>query len=187
MIHLVFLVEEPSMRSFLKALLPRVLSESITYDILTHEGKSDLEASIPRKIRGYRVPGSNIRFVILRDQHGGDCIAIKRRLQQLCEHAGCNDVLIRIVCSELESWYLGDLAAIETAFKINNLSALQNNKTYRNPDRLTNAADLMHSLVPEFTKSTGSKIAQYISLTENRSRSFQVFLTGLQRIIDETA
>lgn len=187
MIHLVFMVEEPSMRSFLKELLPRILPDKISYDILAHEGKTDLENSIPRKIRGFNIPGYEIRFVILRDQHGGDCIAMKRRLQQLCEQAGCNNALIRIVCSELESWYLGDLAAIETAFQINNLSAMQNNRSYRNPDQLTNAADLMSQLIPGFTKSNGCKIVRYINLTENRSHSFQVFLSGLQRIINEIA
>ena len=187
MIHLVFLVEEPSMSGFLKELLPRVLPQTLTYDILAHEGKTDLEASIPRKIRGYNIPGYDIRFIILRDQHGGDCIAIKRRLQQLCESAGRNDVLIRIVCSELESWFLGDLAAIERAFQMKNLSPMQDSRSYRNPDQLTNAADLMYKLVPDFTKSSGFKIAQYINLTENRSRSFQTFLSGLYRIIGETA
>jgi hypothetical protein len=183
----VFLVEEPSMRSFLNELLPRVLPDKLSYDILAHEGKTDLEGSIPRKIRGYNIPGYEIQFVILRDQHGGDCIAMKRRLQQICEQAGRNDVLIRIVCSELESWYLGDLVAIETAFQISNLSSLQNKRSYRNPDQLTNAADLIYQLVPGFVKSNGGKIARHINLTVNCSRSFQVFLSGLQRIIDESA
>lgn len=187
MIHLVFLVEEPSMRSFLEELLPRVLPDNLSYDILAHEGKTDLEGSIPRKIRGYNIPGYQIRFVILRDQHGGDCITVKRRLQQICVQAGCNDVLIRIVCSELESWYLGDLAAIETAFQISNLASLQNNRSYRNPDQLTNAADLIHQLVPGFVKSDGCKIAGHMNLVANYSRSFQVFLSGLKRIIDESA
>jgi hypothetical protein len=64
---------------------------------------------------------------------------------------------------------------------------MQDSRSYRNPDQLTNAADLVYKLVPDFTKSSGSKIAQYINLTENRSRSFQTFLSGLQRIIGETA
>ena len=185
--HLVFLVEEPSMKGFLDTLLPRIIPENITYDILPHEGKSDLERSIPRKLRGYLLPGYNVHFVILRDQHGGDCFGIKQKLQQLCQQSGRPDALIRIVCRELESWYLGDLAALEAAFGERNLSDKQQTRTYRDPDRLTNAADIMHRLVPGFIKSNGYQIASHIDLESNCSKIFQVFLSGVRRIVSESA
>ncbi len=47
--EIVFLVEEPSMKEFLKAILPRVIPDHITYTIIHHEGKQDLEKSIPQK------------------------------------------------------------------------------------------------------------------------------------------
>lgn len=48
---LVFLLEELSMKVFLEGLLPRVLPEHIGVQLIPHEGKSDLEKSIPRKLR----------------------------------------------------------------------------------------------------------------------------------------
>jgi hypothetical protein len=48
--RLVFLLEEPSMKLFLEALLPRLFPR-LDFLCLQHEGKSDLEQSIPRKLR----------------------------------------------------------------------------------------------------------------------------------------
>jgi hypothetical protein len=181
--HIVFLVEEPSMKTFLNALLPRLIPKDITYDILAHEGITDLERSIPRKLRAYYIPGYELCFIILRDQHGGDCREIKRNLQQLCMAAP--SVIIRIVCRELESWYLGDLQALEKAFDCRNLAQKQLTRKYREPDNLTNAADLMRQLVPGFVKSHAEKIAACMELEQNCSKSFGVFLATLNRIILE--
>jgi hypothetical protein len=52
-------------------------------------------------------------FVVLRDQDSGDCLEIKERLMALCGRAGKEDALVRIACRELESFYLGDLKAVE--------------------------------------------------------------------------
>jgi hypothetical protein len=179
--HIVFLVEEPSMKNFLNALLPRVLPDNITYDILDHEGITDLERSIPRKLRAYNMPGYELYFIILRDQHGGDCLEVKRNLQRLC--MWMPDVIIRIVCKELEAWYLGDLAALEKAFECRNLAQKQLTRIYREPDKLTNAADLMRQLIPGFVKSHAVKIVPWMELEQNCSKSFQVFLATLNRII----
>ena len=44
------------------------------FQCVPHDGKDDLERSIPRKLRGWREPG--VRFVIVRDNDRGDCIAL---------------------------------------------------------------------------------------------------------------
>jgi len=36
---IVFLVEEPSMKEFLKVILPKVIPDNISYTIIHHEGK----------------------------------------------------------------------------------------------------------------------------------------------------
>lgn len=72
--RVVFLVEEASIRNLLNGLLPRLYPD-LTFICLAHEGKSDLEKSIPRKLRAWREPG--VRFVILRDNDGGDCVRPK--------------------------------------------------------------------------------------------------------------
>jgi len=50
---LVFLPEERSMKTFLEALLPRLFPD-LAFFCIAHEGKSDLEKSIPRKLKGWR-------------------------------------------------------------------------------------------------------------------------------------
>ena len=109
---LVVLVEEPSMEAFLNDLLPRVIGDRAHFKIIPHQGVADLERSLPRKLRAWRDP--NARFLIIRDNDRGDCLARKRKLVDLCIAAGRQDrFLVRIVCQELEAWFLGDMAALQ--------------------------------------------------------------------------
>lgn len=110
MTHLVFMLEEPSMAELLKVLLPKMLPHQITFQLIPHEGKHDLEKSLPRKLRAWRMPG--VRFVVVRDQDGADCVVIKKRLTDLCRQAGREDTLVRIACPHLEAWFLGDLGGV---------------------------------------------------------------------------
>ena len=59
---LVFLLEERSMKALLDGLLPRFLPD-LKFQCVPHEGKHDLEKSIPRKLRAWQEPG--VRFVIM--------------------------------------------------------------------------------------------------------------------------
>lgn len=63
------------MRDLLNGLLPRLYPE-LNFLCLAHEGKSDLERSIPRKLRAWREPG--VHFVILRDNDGWSSYARKK-------------------------------------------------------------------------------------------------------------
>ena len=113
MTKLVFLVEESSMADLLDDLLPRLLP-ALRFQCIPHDGKQELERSIPRKLRAWREPG--VRFVVARDQDSGDCRQIKARLAELCRNAGRTDALVRVVCRELEAWYIGDPEALARAF-----------------------------------------------------------------------
>ena len=78
--RIVFLLEEYSMKVLLDGLLPRLVP-GLQFLCVPHEGKQDLEKSVPRKLRGLaRKPG--VRFVVLRDKDGGDCRALKRRARR---------------------------------------------------------------------------------------------------------
>lgn len=182
---LIFLVEERSMKEMLDLFLPRIIPQEITFFCIAHEGESDLEKSIPRKLRTW---DKETKFIILRDQDSGDCLVIKEKILNLCKQAEREDILIRIVCHELESWYLGDLAAVEEAFKITSgkLSKKQQNKKYREPDRLNTAKQELKNLIPEYQEISGSKkIAKYLDLTNNTSHSFKVFLEGIKKILKD--
>lgn len=180
--HIVFLLEEVSIKAVLDEILPSILPEDVTFQTIKHEGKSDLEKSIPRKLKAFKMPG--VKFVVMRDQDGGDCKILKQRLVQLCFAGGRTDSLIRIVCHELESWFLGDLSAVEAAFNVRGLAAKQDKAQYRNPDKLGNACEILKRLVPEYQKLSGSReIAKYMNINYNRSDSFNVFIEGIRKII----
>ena len=123
----------------------------------------------------------------LRDQDTGDCHVIKQSLIDKCNAAGRPDALVRIACSELESWYLGDLAAIETALSLTNLSRHQRSSKFRNPDILGNAAQELDQLTKGVYQKVGGsrEIGKHLSLdiVSNRSTSFRVFVEGLSRIV----
>ncbi|HZK85615.1 MAG TPA: DUF4276 family protein [Desulfosporosinus sp.] len=181
---IVFLVEEPSMKEFLKVILPRVIPENVSYKIIHHEGKQDLERSIPKKLRAFRQPET--RFVILIDQDSNDCLLLKNHLLGLCQEGGREDCLVRIVCHELESWFLGDLEAVGQAYNLNTLARRQGEAKYRQPDRLSNAAQVLKLLVPTYQKVSGARaVSKHMKLSENESYSFAVFIKGLQEVIGD--
>lgn len=171
------------MRDFLDGLLPR-LFPGVSFILIPHEGKTDLERSIPRKIRGWRKPGA--RFIIVRDQDSADCFDLKKKLLALCSRAGRPDSIVRIACHELEGWYLGDLDAVADAFANQKLRLLAKKAKYRNPDAISTPSNVMVTLVPGFGKVSGARaMATHVQPDRNRSRSFQVFLRGIERAITE--
>ena len=178
--RVVFLLEEASMRDLLVGLLPRLYPDMI-FMYLAHEGKSDLEKSIPRKLRAWREPG--VRFVILRDNDGDDCVRLKRRLVQSCQQAGRPDTVVRIVCQELEAWYLGEPDALADAFGNERLRGIGRQARFRDPDTVQQPSEAIRRLVPGFQKVSGARtMASFLSREGNRSKSFQVFLSGLDTL-----
>ena len=181
MAKLVFLVEEPSMADLLDRLLPRFFP-GLQFQCLPHEGKQDLARSIPRKLRAWREPG--VRFVVMRDQDRADCHDVKTQLVDLCQRSGRSDVLVRVVCRELEAWYLGEPAALALAFPDAGARVERElrKRRFRNPDEVVNPSAAVARLIPEFQKRRGARsLAEFLS-RDNRSRSFQVFIKGLERL-----
>lgn len=183
MTELAILVEEPSAREMLNGLLPRLLPDQVRFRCIVFEGKQDLEKRLPRVLRGWRKP--NTRFVVLRDKDSGDCATIKDRLLGLCRGAGKPDALVRIACHELESWYLGDLAAVERGLGIRGLARKQRTAIFRAPDRLANPAqELRHLTGNNYQKVAGSRsIGPFLDAEANASHSFGVFVSGIQRLL----
>ena len=83
------------MQALLDGLLPR-LFPGLPFLCVPHEGKTDLERSIPRKLRAWREPG--VRFAVVRDNDGQECRTLKDDLRGLCQAGHRGDTLIRIVC-----------------------------------------------------------------------------------------
>jgi len=179
---IVFFLEEPSAKEMLVGVLPRILPENIQVRYIVFRGKQDLEKNLKKKLNGWRMPDSV--FVVMRDQDSGDCKSIKAKLTDLCREAGREGVLIRVACRELESFYLGDLAAVEQGLGLRNLKAQQQNRKFRNPDALGNPAEELYRLTSNvYDKIAGSRaIAPFLSLEANCSRSFNVLLSGIRNL-----
>ena len=182
---LVFCLEEPSARAMLEGVLPRLLPDGVEVRFIVFDGKQDLHKQLTKRIRGWLLPQS--KFVVLRDQDSGDCLKIKGELQALCQDTGKSDVLIRIACHELESFYLGDLSAVEKGLGIEGLARQQTNSKFRVPDRLNNAAQELSRITrTRYQKLSGSRaIGPHLSLDgQNRSASFKTLVSGIERLCE---
>jgi len=180
---LVFLLEERSMAALLEGLLPRLVPDHVAFKLIPHDGKTDLEKSIPRKLRAWQDPTA--RFIVVRDQDSADCLQVKSRLLDLCTAGARPEALVRIACRELEAWYLADLAAVDRAFGTQ-VASLQNTKKYRVPDRLGSPSHLLADLVPTFGKVGGARrLGPLLELDNPRSPSFAHFVRGVRRVVDE--
>jgi hypothetical protein len=178
--EVVFMLEEPSMREFLNGLLPRV-APHLVFVLVAHEGKSDLEKSLPKKLRAWRTPGA--RFVILRDQDSADCRVIKQRLVTIAREAGKPDAVVRIACRELEAWLLGDPAGLARALQCDKLDGIECKEKFRNPDRLSSPSHELERLLGAYSKTAGGRAAGlHIDWVDNTSDSFRQFIGAVQRL-----
>jgi hypothetical protein len=170
---LVILTEEPSMKVFLDTLIRRVYPD-LPLTIKAYLGKQDLEKGVARFLRAWRTPDSH--FIVIHDQDSWDCVELKRRLTAICDSARAG-VAVRIACRELESWYWGDIAALETAFSKQGLQQLARRRNYRFPDSIVNPKHELKRYLPQYEQQAGARaIAEYIDIYRNTSHSFRVFI-----------
>jgi len=180
----VFLLEEQSMKEVLSVILPKLIPDTFMFQCVYHNGKSALRRSIPIKTKGWLEP--DVQFVIVQDKDSADCKKLKDEIYDLVDISRRTTTLIRIVCTELESWFLGDLDAIEKSFNVN-LSAYKTKTRFLNPDNISNAKQTLKKLVPVYQQISGSTaIAQYMDVTKNKSHSFNVFVRGVEKLVQGT-
>ena len=178
--RLIFLVEETSTQAFLDIFLRRLYPD-LEFLCVPHNGKSDLDRNIVHTLRNWKVPGD--RFVIVRDNDSDNCWALKERLQELCYQGGREDTLIRIVCQELESWFLSEPTALADAYDDEQLRNIGMRARYRNPESRAKPSEDLKRLIPNFQKTDGDRrMAQHLTRESNRSHSFAVFLDGIERL-----
>lgn len=181
--NLVCFLEEPSAKEMLKGVLPRFLPDDIEYTYVVFEGKQDLEKQLVRKLKGWLKPDSV--FLVMRDQDSADCMVVKERLSNLCKEAGKQEALVRIACHELESFYFGDLNAVAKGLKLPGIVKYYKKDKYRNPDAIINPSDELEKLTDGiYQHILGSRsIAPYLALDNNSSRSFNVLLSGIKKLL----
>lgn len=184
--ELVFLLEEPSAQDMLKGLLPRLLPYGIGFRCIPFQGKQDLEKQFARKIRGYQNPEA--RFIVMRDlDNHPDCRVLKAQLLEKCNETGKADVtLVRLACKELESFYLADLAAVETGLRITGLKRHQLSRKFRAPDSLGSPKrELIQLTKSIYQEGAGSRaIGPHLDPENTRSDSFRNLVSGIRRQSD---
>lgn len=185
--ELVFLLEEASAKAMLDGVLPRVLDAQIQTRMIVFEGKQDLEKQMVRRMRGYVNPRA--RFIVMRDQDSTpDCKIVKTKLLGLCEQAGRKSVsLVRLACRELESFYLADLQAVESALKISGLARHQNKARFRASDQVLSPSLEMSKITNNaYQKVSGSRqIGPHLEIENERSDSFRNLIAGIRRLQQE--
>lgn len=182
--ELVFCLEEESAKVMLQGVLPRLLPDSeMTFRFIVFQGKQDLEKQLLRKLRGYC--NAEAFFLVMRDQDSSpDCVQVKNGLVALCRQAGKQNALVRIACRELETFYLADLAAVESGLGLQGLSKLQLTKKFRSPDYLGSPSKELSTLTKgQYQKVGGSRsIGVHLQLDNVRSDSFRNLLSGIRRL-----
>lgn len=182
--ELVALLEEPSAKELLKAIVPRLFPDVVLV-CMVFEGKQDLERNITRKLRGYLNPDA--RFLVVRDQDSGDCRTVKQQLVQKCSVSGKSCYKVRIMCHELETVYLADLKAVEEGLCLKNIASLQGKNPYRCPDALPGPKQKLKELATQYRGMyqdiAGSRaIAPHLDLSNTRSSTFRNLVAAIREL-----
>jgi hypothetical protein len=149
---------------------------------LQHQGKGDLQRSFPRKIGSwgsFQPP----RFIVMHDNDGANCESLKGKLLGLVPRDAISRVKVRLVIQELESWYLGDLRAVGRAGLLSEseLSKHRGKSRYRDPDGIRHAKREFKSKIAQGGQiELARRIGPHLSVTENRSQSFHMFVSALK-------
>ena len=182
---IVFLTEEESMKVTLETFMSRFWPTRIPgvdWIALSFQGRSDLEKNIAPKMMSWNY--GTPHFVILRDQDGSDCKQLKTKLCEIAAQGG-HTFTVRVVCNELESWFLGELESVEAAYPASKASKHKNAAKFRVPDDLGNANEELEKLVHIAGKvGRAEAIASCFDPAKCVSRSFQVFWKTLMTLMN---
>lgn len=181
--------EEPSAKNVFESILPNILPKDVNFRIYPHQGKQDLEKAIKKAIPTIsRIPGS--RILITRDQDSGDCKEIKQNIIELIDDKCECDYFVRIVCRELESWFLGDLHAVKKAFPRLNPEQYQTKADFRNVDKIVNANKYLLKIIPEYSDrdnlpklEASESISKHFNLSKNTSTSFNHTISAIKKLV----
>ncbi|MFW5868055.1 MAG: DUF4276 family protein [Armatimonadota bacterium] len=196
--HVEVITEEPSAGAVLSNLLPRMLPENSSFSILPFNDKDELLRRIAGVLRGY-APWllQDWHVVVLVDRNGDDCHKLKATLDEIALNAGLIPksrsrtghfhVLNRIAVEELEAWFFGDVPALRAAYP-HVPETLGEKASYRDPDLVKGGTWEQLARVLGYSPETFPKIevarrvSKHMDPARNRSRSFQVFASGIAEL-----
>ncbi len=198
-----FLVEEPSAEEALKHLLPRLIKQRAQWKLINLGSKYKLLKALPQRLAAYRqriAAGENLRVVVLVDRDNDDCAALKVQLEDAARRSslatksdpdidGQFYVVNRIVIEELESWFIGDPAALRQAFtslpRIDERSGIfrtpDNGGTWEALHRFLKRHGIYKSSYPKI--DAARRIGPNLDPQANRSPSFRIFVQGVEALL----
>lgn len=200
--HLEILVEELSMESALRLIVPKMIGDA-TFEVYPHQCKSDLLEHLPNRLRGYApwMP-DNWRILVIVDRDNDDCRHLKSKLEAAAAQAGMKTraassdtvhVVNRLAVEELEAWFFGDWEAVRAAYpKVP--ASIPEKQGYRDPDAIQGGTweALEKVLKRHGYFQTGLRkieaarsIAQHMVPERNRSKSFQVFRDAIFQTLSQ--
>jgi hypothetical protein len=197
--HVEVLVEEQSMEAALGLLLPRLLG-GISFCIHAHQGKQDLMAKLPGKLKAYgKWLRRGQRLVVVLDTDGESCEELKTMVEGMARAGGLRsrmrdprgwNTVSRFAIEELEAWYFGDWQAVRMAYP-RVPSTVPQKRAYRDPDRIEGGTweafqrELQAAgyFVGGLRKvEAASAVAAHMVPSRNVSPSFQRFVSAMEEI-----
>lgn len=202
------LVEEPSMRVVVEAVLPDIVDE-VPFAVRTFNGKDDLLRQLRDRLQGYAAwaQAAGLGVIVLVDRDSDDCRRLKQRLAAVAPagaalsvfsaarpNAG-GRVLPRVVCEELEAWFLGDIPALRAAYPRVPASVAERAR-FRDPDGVRGGTwEALEGLLQQAGYHAGGlpkyecakAVAPHLNVEENRSVSFRHFRDGVRRLVGRAA
>ena len=179
--------------------LPKLvkLEINIPFNIRVFQGKPDLLKRLPERLKAYKAPiYENYKIIVIVDRDNQDCRALKNQLEDIAQKEGILTkssakvdyrIINRIAIEELESWFFGDVQAINAAYQKIPLRII-NKERYRDPDAIKGGtAEALEKILKDkkyYTRMPKPEVARKISFhmepERNTSKSFQVFRDALK-------
>lgn len=200
--HIEFLLEEESCAAALEILVPRIIGDSATFKCHPFQGKLDLLKKLPARLKGYGNLPADRGVVVVVDRDSDACKDLKARLEDMASKAGLLTrtvssgkrrfrVLNRIICEELEAWFLGDVEALVKAYP-GVPPTLASKRGFRDPDavsggtwealeRTLQSAGYYPTGMPK--REVAQNVAAHMLPDRNRSASFRIFREGLRHMV----
>ncbi|GAA4356003.1 DUF4276 family protein [Hymenobacter saemangeumensis] len=218
--HVEFFVEEFSAKVALEAFLHHLLPPPHSFAVFNMNSKEQLFIKLPQRLQGYATMINSggyddLRVVVLVDRDDDDCRDLKQQLDAIA--AGNNlvtkteaerlagapapfQVLNRVVCEELESWFFGDPVAIKTAYDnlhdnhfrhkdllkpdaIAGGTAQALLRTFNNAGYFKEYANSKHKLGNRWKADAAKAIGEHLHPDRNNSPSFQALVDGIRSLI----
>jgi hypothetical protein len=198
--HFEFLVEEPSADTALRILVPRIVGQNASFQVHVFQGKKDLLAKLPSRLRGYsRWLPPDWRIVVLVDRDAADCLVLKREVERIAAATGLRTrsvapdawrVVNRLAVEELEAWFFGDPEALRAAYP-RIPSTLEQKAGFRDPDAIRGGTwEALERVLQRAGYFRGGlrkieaarAISAQMDPARNKSHSFRVFRKSLLEV-----